>query len=82
MTVLLGTRLLQAWQSRQSLMSNAGAKARRSALGRSTGGLANLFVHPNSANMIAIIAERVVETVLMHALLRQALQTPGATSQR
>ncbi|TXM94673.1 hypothetical protein [Methylobacterium sp. WL116] len=66
----------------RSLLSNVGGKARQAALGRATGSLADMFVHPNSGNMIADIVERGVEPVFTNAMLRQALQTPGAMSHR
>jgi hypothetical protein len=64
----------------RSLLYDAGSAAKRVALGRAMGRLADLFVHPNSANLIADIAERGVEPVLANAMLRQALQSPGAVS--
>jgi hypothetical protein len=66
----------------RSLLYDAGSAAKRVALGRATGRLADLFVHPDSANMIADIAERGVEPVFTNALLRQALQSPGAVNHR
>lgn len=64
----------------RSLLTDAGARARQAVLGKQTGRLADLFVHPNSADLMADIVARGVEPVYANAMVRSALQ--GQAGQR